>query len=195
MNLLKSKLNSIPNEVKIFILRFSILFILFQIYWNIIELKFRILNKIVTKCVAEYTVEILNFFSHKKVFSSLDTFHTILIDGELKLNPIIRIFSGNKPILHIADSCNGVELIALFSGFILAINFKNFKTKLIFIPIGVFLIFFMNILRCLALIKLQIASNNYFDIYHHYIFKITLYSFIFYLWYIYLNLKVNYNNQ
>lgn len=83
--------------------------------------------------------------------------------------------------LWVGDPCNGLNLFALFSGFIIAYP-GVLKSKLIFIPVGIVLIHLLNILRISGLLLLQLYAPEYMEFNHTYTFTIIIYAFIFYLW-------------
>lgn len=84
-------------------------------------------------------------------------------------------FSG----LWIGNSCNGVPLFALFSGFIIAYP-GQWLRKLWFIPLGVMIIHFLNILRIAALVLIQGYAPDSLDFNHTYTF--TLFDICCHLW-------------
>lgn len=101
--------------------------------------------------------------------------------------------SGNRlmhikgtPGLFIGDSCNGISLFALFSIFIIAFPGK-WICKIFFIPIGILLIHFMNILRIVALALIETVSYEWTEFNHTYTFTLLMYLFIFGLWLFWIN--------
>lgn len=102
-----------------------------------------------------------------------------------------HVFSGSDRLIGIdgtsglwmGDNCNSLELCALFAGFIIAFP-SGAKRKIWFIPLGVVLIYFLNVLRVVALAiiekNLSFALLNFN---HTYTFTILVYLFIFLLWY------------
>jgi len=88
--------------------------------------------------------------------------------------------------LYVADSCSGVSLMALFSGFIIAYPGKLLN-KLIFIPIGIVTIHLINILRIVGLCLIVKYYPDSFEFNHHYTFTLVVYAYIFLLWIIWTN--------
>lgn len=88
--------------------------------------------------------------------------------------------------LYIADSCSGVSLMALFSGFIIAYLGK-WKKKFLFISIGILSIHIINILRIVGLCIVIKYFPDSFEFNHHYTFKLIVYAYIFILWVIWTN--------
>jgi exosortase family protein XrtF len=87
--------------------------------------------------------------------------------------------------LWIGDPCNGLTLFALFSLFIAAYPGK-WKHKLWFIPLGVTLIHFMNVIRITALCIITLKSPQWLNFNHTYLFQTLMYLFIFALWYVWI---------
>ena len=82
--------------------------------------------------------------------------------------------------------CDGMALFALFSIFILAFP-GPWKQKLWFIPAGILLVHFVNVLRVIALVVIVDANPAWLSFNHDYTFTILVYSFIFGLWYIWVS--------
>lgn len=108
-----------------------------------------------------------------------------------------QVFSGAERLMGIdgtsglwmGDNCNSLELCALFAGFILAFPGGGLK-KLLFIPVGILLIFWLNVLRMVALAIIQKKfSPALLNFNHTYTFTILVYLFIFYLWYLWISLN------
>ncbi|WP_114783166.1 exosortase X [Botryobacter ruber] len=96
-------------------------------------------------------------------------------------------------LVHVDTPCNGMELMALFAGFIIAFPGPVLK-KLIFIPIGIFLINFLNILRIAGLALNAFYSYETLEFNHKYTFTIIVYAFIFGLWMLWVKKYSSLNN-
>jgi len=94
-------------------------------------------------------------------------------------SPVISL--AHKPLLAIWHPCNGLVLYALFGGFIAAFPGPT-RTKLWFIPLGIFLIYCLNIVRIVVLTLNSYYSQQTVDFNHHYTFTFIVYTFIFGLW-------------
>ncbi|TAL57999.1 MAG: hypothetical protein EPN85_12680 [Bacteroidetes bacterium] len=90
------------------------------------------------------------------------------------------------PGLFIGDSCNGISLFALFSIFIFAFPGKSIS-KIIFIPVGIFLIHLMNVLRVTVLAIIETYSYSWTEFNHTYTFTIIIYICIFLMWLFWVN--------
>lgn len=81
----------------------------------------------------------------------------------------------------IGAPCNGLELFALFSGFILIFPSKIIY-KLIYIPIGILIIHLLNIIRLVGLALVVLYYPDSLDFNHKYTFTIIIYAIIFLMW-------------
>ena len=123
---------------------------------------------------------------------------TFMVNGILKLlgfslidSGIIHGFDRTLGIdgthgLYIADSCAGVPLMALFAGFIIAYP-GSIVRKLIYIPLGLGIIHFINIARIVGLAIVTLYAPEMLDFNHHYTFTIIVYACIFLLWILWVN--------
>lgn len=83
--------------------------------------------------------------------------------------------------LWVGDACNGLELFALFTGFVLAYP-GPWKRKLWFIPLGLVVIHFLNVIRVVALSLIDYHAPEYLEFNHTYTFTIFVYGCVFLLW-------------
>ncbi len=81
----------------------------------------------------------------------------------------------------IGAPCNGLDLFALFTGFIIIFPGKM-TYKIIFIPIGLLVIHILNILRLVSLALVVLYSPNSLDFNHKYTFTVIIYGIVFLLW-------------
>jgi exosortase family protein XrtF len=86
----------------------------------------------------------------------------------------------------IGAPCNGLELFALFAGFIILFPGK-IKHKLFFIPIGMLIIHILNIFRLVGLALVVLYSPDNLEFNHKYTFTIIVYTFIFLMWIYWVN--------
>jgi len=87
---------------------------------------------------------------------------------------------GSNGVL-IGYACNGLELFALFAGFILAFP-GSWKNKAWFIPSGILLIHAVNLMRVLALAIIAYKLPEYLSFNHTYTFTMMMYAMVFVLW-------------
>ncbi|MES2544919.1 MAG: exosortase family protein XrtF [Bacteroidota bacterium] len=127
-----------------------------------------------TQSVARQTENTLLFFSADA-------------SSELNTNqPNIKFFYNQKFVARIIEGCNAISVIILFISFIIAFKGK-FKTTVIYMIAGSFLIHILNIGR----IALLVAGLYYFpeqeSFIHGVVFPLFIYSVVFVLWVIWVN--------
>jgi len=93
--------------------------------------------------------------------------------------PLITL--SGQPAVIVGHECNGLVLYALFGGFILAFP-GPLRRKLWFVPLGLLLIYALNVLRIMALCLNNYYSRQTVDFNHHYTFTAIVYASIFGLW-------------
>jgi exosortase/archaeosortase family protein len=86
------------------------------------------------------------------------------------------------PGIMLDRGCLGRNLMGLFTGFLLVYPGNNIS-KIWFIPFGLLIIYFLNVLRIAALLLTEVFWPEYMDINHHLVFKVVVYSLIFLMWY------------
>ena len=96
---------------------------------------------------------------------------------------VLYLDAGNYRGIWVGDECNGFKLFSIFSVFIIAFPGK-IKNKLWYLPLGLIIIHFVNVLRIMALIMINNYYPRYLDFNHLYTFTIIVYVAIFILWYI-----------
>jgi exosortase family protein XrtF len=113
-------------------------------------------------------------------FSFFGTETSIAIESD---HIVLYLDAGNYRGIWVGDECNGFKLFSIFTIFIVAFPGK-IKSKLWFIPMGLVIIHFVNVLRIMALVLINNYYPAYLDFNHLYTFTIIVYAAIFVLWYI-----------
>ena len=124
------------------------------------------LDKVLTESIASNAATVLRLLGFDAAVSST------------RLNLILL---SNQPTVFIAPYCDGMVLYALFSGFIIAFPSSSLH-KMWFIPLGIVLIYSVNVLRIVALCLNHYYSHQTVDFNHHYTFTFIVYGFICLLW-------------
>lgn len=93
----------------------------------------------------------------------------------------ITVFVNQYAVVRVGNPCNGLILYALFTGFIIAYP-GNWKNKLLYIPLGILAIYFLNIIRVVCLALNSFYSHETLDFNHKYTFTFIVYAFIFGFW-------------
>ncbi len=183
--------NSIPLAIRLFLQKALLLFIIWKIVYGFFIHDSQILDFPLTSHVGEYSTLLLNsFMSDFEVKNVLTSYQ---YNGKVVYSGVSDIFHNGRLVLHIADICNGLELMVLYIGFIICMP-STFWRKIKYIVIGIIIIDVINILRCAGLIYLREYLQAYFDFAHHYLFKAAVYASTFVMWW-YFARKINLKNE
>jgi len=87
--------------------------------------------------------------------------------------------------IRIDRACLSMNLMALFAGFLIIYPGK-LRSKLWYIPMGIIIIYLLNILRVSGLGIINVCCPASMDFYHRYLFKIIIYCLIFLMWFIWI---------
>ena len=87
----------------------------------------------------------------------------------------------NQPAVVVGTPCNGLVIYALFAGFIIAFP-APLRAKLWFIPVGIIVLYLLNIVRVGALALNHHYAHQSVDFNHHYTFSFIVYTCICLLW-------------
>ncbi len=96
--------------------------------------------------------------------------------------------------LTIGAPCDGVILYALFIIFVVAFP-GPLKHKLWYIPIGAFTVYYVNVLRIVALAIIMSINEEWLAFNHDYTFTILVYAYVFALWMIWVKRFSGLSNQ
>lgn len=88
--------------------------------------------------------------------------------------------------IEIADGCNGLTTIGLFIGFIIAYP-GRWLYRVLFIPVGIFVIYLTNVLRTIAMLLVQVYWPVAFDPLHSFGLTAVFYVVVFGLWVVWAN--------
>jgi exosortase/archaeosortase family protein len=163
--------NIIKSPVTKFLLLTFSLYGVWLVLFEMLIKPWGMLDKIITENISYFICLGLDILGHHAHFNIA---HHI---GET----FIYIKPDTHPLIRVGASCNGLELLVLFTIFIICYPGK-LTHKLWFIPIGLFLIHLSNIIRNLILTLMVLNQSSWFDLFHRYVFIFLIYGFIFYLW-------------
>lgn len=149
----------------------------------------------ISKAVALY---LLWYFIYEQWLSKVGWLDEIIIDNLIYSTNKILVLLGYVTFVYdhtfgidgsngvfIGIPCNGVELMALFGGFVLIFQ-GSWKNKIWYIPLGIIIIHLLNILRVLALAIIAKIAPLTLDFNHKYTFTLILYSVVFFGWVIWV---------
>lgn len=183
MNIIKTislRLQKIPKPIVGFIFKALGIFILWQIIYLTMLLPNRVIDKPLSLFTGNATAMVLQFFSTQK-FTIREIRQSEEIEGVTLTYSKVTIYKGDKRLVGIADSCNGLSLFVLYIGFILVYP-SNYRNKILFVVVGLFIIVIVNILRTAGLAYLFDSHPKIAPFAHHYLYKLITYAVIFLLW-------------
>ncbi|SDB64904.1 exosortase/archaeosortase family protein [Flavobacteriaceae bacterium MAR_2010_188] len=96
-------------------------------------------------------------------------------------NIVNIVYIGNIAAVRVENQCNGLELLALFVGFLICFPGKSLP-KLIVSIIGSILLFITNIIREILLSLNYVYFESSFNINHKYTYTIVVYFIVFLIW-------------
>lgn len=171
----------IPNSVRHFLFMAFSLAISWKLFYLLFFMNTRILDEPLTNHVGISTAYVLNHFSGMHQFDAIKKIDTSIMEGQIQMAQVSSILHHHQKVLHIADGCNGLELMVLYSGFIICYPSTK-KRKIGYILLGLLMIDFFNIARCSLLGFIKEYYHPYFYISHHFVFKVVVYAVIVILW-------------
>lgn len=95
--------------------------------------------------------------------------------------PKVSLMEAGDVVLNVYEGCNGINVIIVFIAFLFAFG-GPVKSLAVFLPVGVLIIHFFNLLRIGLLFYLALNNSAQFYYYHKYFFTATLYFVVFGLW-------------
>jgi exosortase family protein XrtF len=168
---------NLKNKTTRFFVFASVLYLgWYLLYQWVIKPHTKIDEKLISLIVANaaFILKLLGF----SVYQSIE-------DKNLQLIGI----DGFHPI-WIGSPCNALTLFMFFTLFVIAFP-GSIKKKLWFIPLGVIIIHFTNVLRVVALICINFYATEFTEFNHTYTFTILVYAIIFLLWMWWVNSSLN----
>ena len=115
-----------------------------------------------------------------------DAYVTSERNEEIPTNLNATVYFDEEPAVLVADPCNGLELFALFIGFIVCFP-GPFWPKVFFSIGGTLILFLINILRELALSLNYIYFRSSFEFNHKYTYAIAVYAIVLIIWRFWIN--------
>ncbi len=100
---------------------------------------------------------------------------------QLAKQPAMLLFLEHQPIARIVEGCNALSVIILFVAFVIAFSGK-WKTTLLFVMLGAFLIHVLNVVRIALLSIALLFFPQYSHFLHDVVFPLFIYGVVFLLW-------------
>ena len=151
------------KNIIVFLLKATLLYILWFIIYDLWLVKVGWLDNFLIQNIISTSKWLLELFNYTIFFYD----QTLGIDGSH------GVFIGMP--------CDGIELMALFTGFIILLP-GRVVNKIWFSLSGLLLIHFLNILRVVILIMLAYYHPEWLDFNHKYTFTISMYIIVFLGW-------------
>jgi exosortase/archaeosortase family protein len=190
---LKSLKNDIPLPIRLFLGKALLLFVV----WKIIYIGFlydsKYLDHVLTTHIGDFSSKVINSLGSMNGFEAKREITSYAYEGGTTEHEVSAIYHNDYVVLHIANVCNGLELIVLYIGFIICMP-SSFWRKTRYIILGVIILDAINIIRCVGLIYLSEYYQVYFDFAHHYLFNAMVYSGTFIMWMLFCR-KINLKNE
>ena len=173
---------NINKRLKSFLVKMIIIITIWKVLYEFVFKPIRIPDKYLTEIVTSGVVWFSNLIHlAPSSFCWLKNVHN--------RPTLCGIILNNNIALLVEDSCNGLELMLIYIGIILIIpNYSKIR-KITFVFCGTFIIITANIIRCSALLWLQLYHKTYFEFNHHYVFTLFIYVIIFGLWSLFTSQK------
>jgi exosortase/archaeosortase family protein len=167
-------LKQVPAQVRSFLVKALVLFVAWKLVYHLVLFPIRFPDRPLTLATAKSAAFL---YTHLMGETMILTDERISNEGI----PYIAVHTAGHKLVAIADSCNGLELIVLFVGFLCCFP-PNIKRQLPYIIAGTIAIVIANAFRCYGLTWMYM--NNYYlaDFFHKYLFKMAIYGMIFTIW-------------
>lgn len=167
---------NLNNKIARFFLLAAILYITWYALYELIIKPYTTLDARVISMIIDHAQFLLNLFG-------FPTYRAVEEDNMQLLG-----IDGAHPI-WIGAPCNAVTLFAFFMLFIIAFPGPG-RHKLWFIPLGILIIHFANLLRVIALTLISFYKPEYLEFNHTYTFTVLVYAIIFALWMWWVNFSL-----
>lgn len=161
------------NKFVTFLLKAGVLYTAAYLLYEFVLKKYTLVDEKFIRFIINVCVGIFNILGYK-------TFESREVDD-------VQVFGidGSNGV-WIGGPCNGITLMCLFAVFVIAYP-GSVKNKLWYVPLGIVLVFLINIIRIVALALIAYYAPQYLNFNHTYTFTFLAYSFVFMLWMIWVN--------
>lgn len=176
----KEQYRRIPVAVRTFLFRATLLFVGWQLLYNLVLLPVRVPDRPLTNFTAYSTAKVLSLF-----YNHITPVYIIANERKDAL-----ILMDGRKIVGIADPCNALDIYVLYIAFLLCFP-GTARRRLIFMAWGLPAIYAFNIIRSAIITWMNVAHNGWADFSHHYVFTTLMYLLVFYAWVLYTKKEVH----
>lgn len=177
-----SNWQKIPTAVRRFLGRALVLLIGWQLVYMLYLQPNRLFDAFLTRLTGVATEKVLQLLYAGRTFHTTHLNQTVYLEGTISQTGSAWVWMGEHPLISIADGCNGLNMYAMFLGFVIAYP-AGMVLKLAFGTLGLTTLIGVNVARCVGLAILQIYYPDFTVFAHHYIFNVLTYAAVFGLWY------------
>lgn len=158
---------NLNRKVLFFFIKAIAVYLVWYFIYELYLVKVGWLDNFIISNLVNTTYNLLQFFGYQVFIYD----QTIGIDGSHGV--------------FIGAPCNGIDLMALFAGFVI-IFYGNWKHKLWFVPLGVLIIHWLNLTRIFLLSLIAFYLPDTLDFNHKYTFTLLMYVVVFIGWMIWV---------
>jgi exosortase family protein XrtF len=108
--------------------------------------------------------------------------------------PTVFLNSGGKLILNIYEGCNGINVMIVFTSFVVAFG-GSYRKMIPFVPGGLIIIHLANVVRLILLFWVAIGYHRYFYYVHKYFFTAAIYLIVLVLWLLWISVSHGKRNE
>ncbi|BDC98614.1 hypothetical protein [Persicobacter psychrovividus] len=156
-----------------FLFRFLSLGLIWFVVYHLVLEPSGVLDTWMTSGVAKVAIYFMNAFG-------------LMIQSVTNADGSVTMLLNDLNLLRIAHPCNGLELDVLFVVFVLSYGNSKLVPKVSFLIGGLIFLFFLNVLRVIALVKIQMVHPEWLDFSHKYLFTAVVYGFVLLLWWVWV---------
>lgn len=159
-----------------FLIKFALFYFVFAFIYN------QFLNQFdtsefeldsITEMVSNQTYYLMQFFN--------ENYQIIPNNSEASM----KVVYNGKYVARIIEGCNAISVIILFAAFVFAFASNWIKT-LTYIVLGSLLVYVLNIIRIILLVKAIYFYPQYQEFLHGTVFPLFIYGIVFILWIIWV---------
>ncbi len=181
VRMIGESVKKLPEAVKRFLIRVAVLFAAWKILYLFILIPAEVPDAWLVKKLGSGTACVLNIVYNTTEFNAVATRRQKVYGTDTVNVTFSNVQKAKKKLIGIYQACNGLELMILYAGFIIAFAGK-WRTKLLFIVAGLFGLYIINVLRLVMLGYICIEYPAHFQFAHKYLFNLVVYAFTFLLW-------------
>jgi exosortase family protein XrtF len=124
----------------------------------------------------------ITFLVSRQAAAVLTWFHEPVAALPVSGQPSIPLKMGLLNVVYVYEGCNGVNVMIVFSSFLVAFA-STFTRTTLYCLIGIAVIYLMNLIRVILLFEVAFYYPDQLYLFHKYLFTGLIYAVVFLLWY------------